>query len=251
MSDTTATETDGRVEQRRLRWRKPPRLYEEVGRDLAEAIVRGSYAAGEFLPSEQELARDYGASRNVVREAIRLLSARGLVEILHGRGIRVLPRHRWQFLDRLIDLVREDRRVPQNLLELRRILEVEVAGLAAERATAEQVAAIEAALHRMVETADRPEECIEHDILFHRLLAEATGNDLLPTALEPVGQLLRASRLATIRNPGIIDMSISAHRAILDRVVAGDAAGARAAMRDHLLQVERGIHRLHQGEIGA
>ncbi len=255
MTETTEAGALAARSSRRA-WKKPPRLYEEVARDLASAISEGQLAPGTFLPTEQELAQEYGASRSVVREAVKLLSARGFVEVLHGRGSRVRPRHQWQLLDQLVHLVREDRQVPHDLLELRRILEVEIAGLAAERAVTEQLAAMEETIAAMAAAADRPEECIEQDILFHRLLAEAARNSLLPLVLEPVGQLLRASRVATIHNPGAVERSISAHRAILDRVAAHDADGARDAMRSHLLQVEGEILRIQSergsvGEAGA
>lgn len=225
-------------------WRKPLRLYGAVAHDLTQAITQGRYAPGAFLPTEQELAAEYGASRSVVREAQRLLSARGMIEVLHGRGSRVLPRHQWQLLDQLIQVMEEDERVPQDLLELRRILEVDIAGLAAERATSDHLAALVETIDAMRAAADRPEVCIEHDIRFHRLLAEAAGNVLLPMVLEPVGQLLRASRLATIHNAGAVDRSETAHRQVLEYVRLGDAAGAREAMRQHLLQVEGEILRM-------
>src|SRR5688500_491622 len=131
------------------RWRKPPRLYEEVARDLGEAIARGRFATGDFLPTEQALAKEYGASRNVVREALKVLSARGMVEVLHGRGTRVAPRHQWQLLDQLVHLVREDRRVPHDLVELRRLLELEMAALAAERGSLEHCAAMAETIQAM------------------------------------------------------------------------------------------------------
>lgn len=230
------------------RWRKPPRLYEEVARDLGEAIARGRYAAGDFLPTEQALVKEYGASRNVVREALKLLSARGMVDVLHGRGTRVAPRHRWQLLDQLVHLVREDRRVPHDLVELRRILELEIAALAAERGDLGHCAAMAETIQAMRDAADQPEVCIEHDIRFHRVLAEAAGNVLLPLVLEPVGQLLRAARLATIHNPGAIQRSIDAHAAILERVQARDPDGAREAMRAHLSQAENEIRRIQGSE---
>jgi GntR family transcriptional repressor for pyruvate dehydrogenase complex len=223
-------------------------LYEEVARDLADAIAQGRYAPGDFLPKEQALVTGYGASRNVVREALKLLSARGMVEVLHGRGTRVVPRHRWQLLDQLVHLVREDQRVPNDLLELRRILEVEIAGLAAERRNVEQCAAMAETIERMREFSDQADVVIEHDIRFHHLLAAAAGNVLLPLVLDPVGQLLRASRVATIHNPGAAQRSIDAHSAILERVEARDPDGARGAMRRHLLQVEGEIRQV-RGEV--
>ena len=228
----------------RQAWRKPPRLSDAVARDLADAIAQGRYPPGEFLPSEQELAREYGASRNVVREALMMLGARRMVQVLHGRGSRVTPRHQWQLLDQLVHLVRDDPRVPHDLLELRRILEVEIAGLAAERATTEQCTDMAATVDRMRASAEQAEEAIEHDIQFHRLLAEAAGNVLLPLVLEPIGQLLRASRVATIHNAGAVERSINAHRAVLARVQARDPAGARLAMEGHLRQVEDEIRRI-------
>jgi GntR family transcriptional repressor for pyruvate dehydrogenase complex len=219
-------------------WRKPPRLYEEIARDLADSIIKGDTAPTGFLPTEEELATKYRCSRNVIREAIKLLSARGMVEVLHGRGSRVLPRYRWRLLDQLVHLMREDRQVPKDLLELRRILEVEIAGLAAENATDEHMNALGETIDQMRLSADRPDICIEHDIQFHRLLAEAAGNQLLPLVLEPIGQLLRASRVATIHNPGTVDRSIAAHQDILDHTKEHDVTGARQAMRRHLLQVE-------------
>lgn len=227
-------------------WRKPLRLYGAVAHNLAQAITQGRYAPGAFLPTEKALATEYGASRNVVREALRLLSARGMIEVLHGKGSRVLPRHQWQLLDQLVQLVQEDRRVPQDLLELRRILEVEIAGLAAERATVAHFEAMAITIDQMRAESEQPEVSIEHDIQFHRLLAEAAGNLLLPLVLEPVGQLLRASRLATIHNLGAINRSIAAHQEILDRVRTGDVSGAQGAMRRHLLQVEGEIHRIRE-----
>ncbi len=229
-------------------WRKPPRLYEEIARDLTEAIVQGRYAPGDFLPTEQMLVKQYGASRNLIREALKVLSARGLVEVLHGKGTRVLPRHRWQLLDQLIHLLRENLPIVQNLLEVRRILEVEIAGLAAQRATAAQLRALGETIERMQAASDRPAECIEHDMQFHRLLAEATGNALLPMVLEPIGELLRAARLTTIRNPGIIARSIAGHREILTQVEQRDAAAARQAMQRHLGAVEEEISRIVQRE---
>lgn len=231
-------------------WMKPPRLYEEIARDLTEEIVHGRYAPGEFLPTEQELATVYGASRNVVREALKVLIARGLLEMLHGRGSRVLPHQHWQMQDQLIRLMREDPRVPRDLLTLRRILEVEIALLAAQQATPEQIAEMQDTIDRMRTCSDQPEECTKHDVRFHQLLAEATGNVLLPLVLEPVGQLLLASRLATIHNPGAVERSVSAHTEILGCIAARDADGAVQAMRHHLQQVEGEI-RWIKGETGS
>ncbi len=226
-------------------WSKPPRLYEDIARDLTEAIVQDRYVPGGFLPTEQDLGKAYRASRNVVREALKLLMARGLIEMLHGRGSRVLPHHRWQIQEQLVRLIRDDARVPRNLLALRGILEVEIADLAAQYATPQQITALQETIERMELLTDHPDDSVPYDFRFHQLLAEATDNVLLPLVLEPLSQLLLASRLATIHNPGALQRSIAAHKTILARITERDAAGARQAMRLHLQQIEDEIRQVH------
>lgn len=220
-------------------WRKPPRLCEEIARDLADAISQGQLQPGDFLPTEQALAEKYEASRTAIREALTVLSTRGMIEAIHGRGSRVLPRHRWQLLDQLVRLVREDIEVDRSLFELRRILEIEVAGLAAERATPAHLKALRKVIKQGWECAERPEDWTVHDSTFHHLLAEASGNLLLPQVMESVSMLVRAAALSTARDPGAIAKAMAKHEAILAKVEARDPAGARDAMRRHLLGVEK------------
>ena len=216
----------------------------KISRILTEAVVQGRYAPGEFLPTEQELAKEYGSSRNVIRESLKLLMARGLIEMLHGRGSRVLPHHHWQLRDQLVRLMRENPRVAHDILLVRRILEPEIAFLAAQHATDEQIEAMRVAVASLQSASDQAEAAIEHDAQFHRLLAEATDNTLLPLVLQPVDRLIYASRVATVNIPGALEQSIRAHQAILERVAAHDADGARDAMREHLSQVETEIPKI-------
>jgi GntR family transcriptional repressor for pyruvate dehydrogenase complex len=162
-----------------------------------------------------------------------------MIEAIHGRGSRVLPRHRWQLLDQLVRLVREDLEVDRSLFELRRILEIEAAGLAAERATGAQLKALREALAQGRACAERPEDWTACDSAFHHLIAEASGNLLLPQVMESIAMLARAAALSTAREPGAIGKAMEYHEGILKRVAARDPAGARAAMRSHLLGVER------------
>lgn len=227
-------------------WRRPHKLYEEIARELAHEIIEGRYEAGELLPTEHELVEVYGASRNIVREAVKLLKARGLVEVMHGRGTEVLPTGRWQTIDQLVRLVRDDPKVPEDLLELRRIIEVEIAALAAEHATEGQIRELQATIDAMRGASGDLGECVEQDVRFHRLLAEASGNRLLPMVLEPAESIMRAGREATVKNPGAIQRSIDAHSEILRRVREREPGAARRAMLDHLCQVKEEMRQLNQ-----
>lgn len=227
------------------RWRKPGRLYEEIARNLADAIVHGRPKPGEFLPTEHDLVAEYGASRNIVREALKLVAARGLAETIHGRGTRVLPPDRWSQSDRLM-LVQYDPQLPRDLFEMRSIVEVAAAGLAAERANSEKIAEMRDVVERTRMTTE-PGESMRLDAQFHALLAASTGNALLPMLMDPVAGLLEAHREATIRNPGVLARSIEAHSAIVDCLEARDPECAKAAMRRHLEQVAVEVELMRSG----
>jgi GntR family transcriptional repressor for pyruvate dehydrogenase complex len=163
-----------------------------------------------------------------------------MIESMHGRGSRVLPRHRWRLLDQLVRLVQEDLRVDKSLFELRRILEIEAAGLAAERATPEQLHALSEALQAGWRAAtESPEDWTAHDRAFHHAMAQATGNVLLAEVMESIAMLIRATALSTVRRPGAVAIGNEDHERILKHIEARDPTGARDAMRQHLLGVEK------------
>jgi DNA-binding FadR family transcriptional regulator len=127
------------------------------------------------------------------------------------------------------------------LLEMREILEVEVAGLAAERVGSEDVAAMHLQLDRMRESIERPEGYVDADVEFHALLARGARNEVLLTMLEPVVELLRASRRVSADRPGNALRALGEHEQILRRVEARDAASAREEMRAHLANTAEDI----------
>jgi GntR family transcriptional repressor for pyruvate dehydrogenase complex len=127
------------------------------------------------------------------------------------------------------------------LLEMRMILEAEVAGLAAERAGPDDVAAMRLQLDRMRRSIEAPEGYVDADVEFHALLARGARNEVLLTMLEPVVELLRASRRVSAARPGNALRALGEHESILRRVEAGDAAGARREMRAHLAKTSEDI----------
>jgi GntR family transcriptional repressor for pyruvate dehydrogenase complex len=226
-----------------------PRLHEQIMRIEIADIVSQRVRSGDWLPSEAALAAQFGVSRGVARECIRGLEERGLVAVKHGRGATVLPEQRWDVLDPdvLEALVDHGRGtvILGEFLESRRILEISAAGLAAERATPNDLARLSDAFDRMTAAARRAlenpaAEDLYHaaDIGFHRALIDATDNLALGVLSEPIHRALLAARRPLARPDLRLERSLPEHQRILTAVAQGDADAAREAMRAHLLTVE-------------
>lgn len=228
------------------------RLRDRAADELRDMVLCGGLGPGERLPPERELCARLGVSRTVVREALNLLEARGLISIEHGRGAVVSGGEPRAVRDTLGLLLRVRPSKLWELLEMRRILEVGVAGLAAERAGAEEKSAMRDALDAMRDSIEAPEGYVDADVEFHALLARAARNEVLLTMLEPVVDLLRASRRVSATRPGAAPRALEEHERILGRVEDGDAAGAREEMRVHLANTAEDIEAaIGEGSIDA
>ena len=210
-------------------------LYEQ----LAGEIGSGRLAPGARLPTEEALTRAARVSRTVVREAVAALRAEGLVITRQGVGAFVSPepqrapfRIEPERLRSLADIF--------NVMELRLGVEIESAGLAAERAGKSDVRAIGAALHALDEAIAAERSAVEEDIGFHRAIAEATGNPEFARFLQFIGRHLIPRRTVSglpERMGGLrayLGLIQEEHRRIYDAIAAGDAKAAREAMRRHL-----------------
>jgi DNA-binding FadR family transcriptional regulator len=226
------------------------RLHRTLLQVLVADIASGALPVGERLPSEVELAHRFGVSRGVARECLRSLEERGLVTVKHGSGATVLPPVDWDMLnpDVIEAVLRSDHGAALlgDYLECRRLLEIEAAGLAAERASRAHLVALSEALERMTAAAvagaggpSTEDRFHEADIAFHRAVIEATGNHALGRMTEPVHRALAAARRPLARPEHRVERSLPEHRRILAAIADRDPAEARAAMRDHLLTVER------------
>jgi GntR family transcriptional repressor for pyruvate dehydrogenase complex len=213
--------------------------------DRIEELVLGELEPGAALPSESDLATGLGVSRLTVREAIRSLQARGLVEIQRGRRPVVAWPNARPVGDFFSSVIRRDPRQLLDLLEVRLALEVQIASLAALRAGRAAVAAMELALDAMRRTSHDPDAIGAADLRFHESLAAASGNRLLAHLMEAMEEPLRTSRLQSLRGHlargGTVADVIAQHDRILDRVRARDPEGAAAAMRNHLGQTARDL----------
>ena len=226
------------------------RLHRSVLRILVADIVGGRLSEGARLPTETEIAERFGVSRGVARESLRSLEERGLVTVKHGIGAIVRPSADWDmFSVDVIEAMLERQggaKLLGDYLECRRLLEIEAAGMAAQRGTSEDLMALSAALDRMTSTAveapgspSAEERFHEADVAFHRALIQATGNHALGRMTEPVHRALAAARRPLARPEHRLERSLPEHREILAAVAARDPDRAREAMRAHLLTVER------------
>ncbi|MBP6901491.1 MAG: FadR family transcriptional regulator [Burkholderiaceae bacterium] len=200
---------------------------------LGEGIVSGRYAAGGPIPPEAVLCDQLGVSRTVVREAIKSLVAKGMVTTGPKVGTRVLPADRWNWFDpqlvgwqSKIGLTREFLR---DLQELRRIVEPAAVRMAAERATAADIAEIEAAYAGMKASIEQGGDYVSHDLRFHQGLLLASHNRMMVQTGKALGALLRTSfEISTSRPDGPMH-SLPLHREVLDAVIARDADRAERA----------------------
>jgi DNA-binding FadR family transcriptional regulator len=198
---------------------------------IGVGIVRGEFEPGQPLP-EDGLGTEPGVSRTVLREAIKVLAAKGLVESRPKTGTRVRPRSDWNLLDPdVLAWQLEGGPTPEFLedaLELRRMIEPGAARLAAERATDEEVVALEEALAAMGEAKDL-EAWIEPDVLFHSILVRAARNELLERLSPIVSTMLRTLFMVSSRPPRTFTRALPLHEAIIDAVRAHDPDLAEAA----------------------
>ncbi len=214
------------------------RLYEQIVQQIEESITSGELKEGDQLPAERELAQQFGVSRTAVREAVKTLREKGLVEAYPGRGTFITngtARSIQQTLDRMIRSGQAEGTV--HLTEVREILEPEIAALAAQRVDEEMLSAMREAIAVMDAARKDSEAFIEGDLDFHLALAEAAANPLILSLIDSIVGLLREQRTRTYFVEGGPERGQYHHRRILEAIEHRDAVGARDAMRAHLLQV--------------
>lgn len=212
-------------------------LHGHVVEWLGTRIVAGEFAVGSQLPTEEELAAQLGVSRGGVREAVKALAAKGLVAPRPRVGTITQPRERWNLLDPdVIEWRRngQDEQFVRELLELRLLVEPQVAALAAERARPADVDRLTAAATAMEQIAPRlpasEVEFIDADLDFHLTLLRACGNELVGHLSRLLEAGLHQSLQITANLPDGIATAVPLHRLVAEAVGRGDGAGAREAM---------------------
>jgi GntR family transcriptional regulator, transcriptional repressor for pyruvate dehydrogenase complex len=226
-------------------------LSEQVADQLQHLIIIGDLENGDKLPPERELTDMFRVSRTVIREATRTLQERGFVKILTGSGTYVTsvdPSIISQSLERYL---RGSHHAYRDLLEVRKNLEVQIAELAAARASDDHIIQLEQALHEMeachpyiAEDENKHEAFVQADVGFHLTLADSTGNALWPVLLAPIADLVAKFSRETSKLPNSSNSAIRYHRELLEAVKAGDSKRGRQVMHEHMRVAEAMIKEL-------
>ncbi len=208
-------------------------LHGEVVHTIGLRILRGELEPGEPLPTEEELSEELAVSRTVLREAVKVLAAKGLVEARPKTGTRVRPRGDWNLIDPDVLAWRieanPDGRFFRDIIELRRIIEPEAARLAAARATDEEIAQLDEVFHEMELAVGDPDAYLAPDLRFHELILEACHNELLEQMASTMRAVFRALFVAA-RTAETIGRATHLHGAIVEAIRARDGARAEASM---------------------
>jgi GntR family transcriptional repressor for pyruvate dehydrogenase complex len=229
---------------------KGRRLSEEIAGQIREAVMTGQLQAGDRLPPERELARIFGTSPLVVRDALHTLESDGLLQIRLGAlGGAVVQEASHRSVTRsLATLLRRTKATMDQLTEARLCLEPEIARLAASRATIEDLAALERALDERRAAVRAGAHPRLHDIQFHRLIAEAARN---PVHLVVVHALMDLEAEAVVPALSLTAEDnrqvLRAHQGILAAIRAGNAGEARRLMEQHVLDVQQRLESLENG----
>jgi GntR family galactonate operon transcriptional repressor len=220
-------------------------LHAEVVHHIGVQILRGDLQPGDLLPNEDQLSRELYVSRTVLREAIKVLTAKGLVQSKPRIGTWVRPRRYWNVLDPdvlawRIEVGPEDL-VLREIFTLRKLIESTAARLAADWASEDELAELAQAYREMEKAVQSPDGYIAADVRFHTAISRACHNELL----EYMGEMLRgvyeASFALIHQLPGVLAATLPAHQAVVDAIMRRDGQAAEKAMLD-LIDQSAALH---------
>ncbi len=220
---------------------KKTRIHEEVVAQIHELIREGRFKAGDQLPSERELAETFQVSRTSVREAIRALETEGLIKSRTGMGNFVADLPIESLVAPLAKLLVEGKDALANIFELRKLIEPQIASLAAERATVTDIGNMKRLLEKQRDQVQSGATGVEADSELHFAIGQATQNHAIEKLVSGLLEVLSHSREESLQTAGRRQASIDSHRAIVAAIERHDQAGAQEAMRHHIEQVEQNV----------
>jgi len=209
-------------------------LTHSIVQNLGVAIVTGTYSVKKPFPVEAELCKQYGASRSVLREAVKMLTAKGLLGARPRQGTWVQPESNWNLLDPDVLRWLLERKFSYSLLiefaQIRLAVEPQAAALAAKSANSEKKAEIRLAVERMIAAENGDDDPLESDIAFHTAILRASGNRFYAQLPEMISTALRFSIRMTNRQKGVRLASVEDHEKVCNAIMAGEASKAESRM---------------------
>ncbi|RIQ18969.1 FadR/GntR family transcriptional regulator [Jiangella rhizosphaerae] len=220
---------------------RPANLAKAVTAELVQRIVRGEHPPGSALPPEPALCESFSVSRTVVREAVKILQEKGLVQIRQGSGTMVLPPSSWNMLDELVlgATIAEDDSLAilDDLVVTRRLLEADMANVAARLATEDVIEQLASLVERMDQLVDDHVAYHEHDRAFHDTVMRTSGNRIARGVVRSLeSQVSNTARYMGQTARELCVASNRGHRRIYERIAAGDPDGAAEAMFTHITE---------------
>lgn len=209
-------------------------LTADICRKLVAHLIRGDWSTGEKIPPERVLCQQLGVGRASLREALKALEIMGMIETRLGEGTFVCKRSDFFARPLLWAITGSDSSSARDLVEARKLMEVELAGLAAERATAEDLAKIGETLDLMEASLDEPERFLEADIDFHLAIAEAGHNRILLNAILLIRNLMREWVSSALAREGVALEALEHHKRIFLAIAKRRREQARSCMDAHL-----------------
>jgi len=211
------------------------RLHDQIVAELGGRIVGGRFSESGVLPTETDLATELGVSRNALREAVKVLVSKGMVEVRPKTGTRIRPAEEWNLLDRdVLDWhAQSDQRLTRafELVEFRLVVEPRAACLAAKRGTDEDLKAIDTACTALEACIGKPDLVPQCDIVFHRSIHKASHNALFNHLGSLTSSLMQIQVLMTTHEPGSFEKGLPLHRSLTEAIKARDADQAEAISR--------------------
>lgn len=231
-------------------------FHEQVVEQLGRDICSGHYRPGEVVPSEPELGERFGYSRIVIREAIKSLVAKGMLEVSRRIGTVVLESTHWNLFDPQVIAWRaqsaaSDPNMVRDLMELRRVVEPAAVRMAAQRASESERRALRAAYMAMVRAVAGKGDYVEADLAFHTTILSACGNQYVRHMQEALSAMLRASFEIVSEKPGGPAQSLPMHEAVCVAIEQGDAAAAERAAQVLIAHAEMDLQELLQARRNA
>ena len=220
---------------------KKAKVYEEIVAKIKDMVEKGRFKAGDQLPVERELAEVFRVSRSSVREALRSLESQGFIESRQGNGTYIASQPVESLVRPLASVIFTEKDDQMELFEMRRMIEPDLAYLAAERATEEEIAMMEKVLDLQEEKIARGESGTDVDKNFHYIMARAARNKVLLRIADNIIDLLAESREQYLQVEGRPQKSILRHREVLDAIRARDPERAEKCMLEHLVDIETSL----------